>query len=879
MKLPRQLSDYLHASASQPLLLWGALLAALLLYWSISAVQVAGGLRAQLNVLNTTYHTNLAFLHQHSHQRLGHLQQQMPDAGIAAWLQAQNHDAFHHQLLFFSNDGVLQRDGTARTLQPEPVLTARERQRLQEPGVTQMLATMAFDQGYFLPFCQRMHRQNGILCALSSTSSPLLQWFAASDLSYSSMRVLRDDGVLLLASPLPVSRQHLLGQWLTTETGALSSHTISTALAQSGTNQSGQLQSLHHYPELHLWQAASVPYAVMLQHWFGRIIWGTLLLCGIALLCRHYVQHHLRQQDHWSQHRTRLQQQLGAQQQDVLRLFRILPGNLYRLQLPEHRIDLLGHGMQPVFGPEFQQRLKALPSLLALIHTDDQQHYLRHTEDAARTGQDYDIHYRLQLSPGNIQWVRDRGHVIQSDDGHFILEGLLLDVTEQTLSKQHVDYLATRDPLTELMNRYSFNDELITTIDRLRPQQDSLALLFIDLDRFKTVNDSLGHQVGDRLLQLAAERLRQTVGPQHRIARLGGDEFVVMMIGPEDRAAVIRLAEAIIGALKQPYELDHYRLNSSCSIGISLCPDDSAESYILLRNADTAMYHAKSRGGDTWEFFTSAMNEQVHSRMTLENELRKAIANEEFELWYQPQVRTTDNRLLGAEALLRWRHPTAGMISPADFIPIAEETGLIREIGDWALQEACRTFRHWSDEYGLPLNIAVNVSVRQLDDEFVFRVQEILHQTGLPAAQLELEITESLLMDNVQDNIRLLESINRFGVRFAMDDFGTGYSSLSYLKQFPISKIKIDRAFINDITLDPEDEAIVRAITAMAHSLKLGLVAEGVENDQQLALLQHMQCDCYQGYFFSKPLPAHEFSQRLLQQRGSNPSVASADLL
>lgn len=870
MKLPRQLSERLPLLTTRPVLLWAALLGALILYWAISAWQVSQLLQHKLVTLNSAQQINLSLLHQHSHQRLIRLREQLPSADAVLWLQ-QHRDALHHQLLLFSPDGRLQTTLNQRTPYPEPSLTGQDLQWLSRPGQTRMASTLSFDQGHFLPFCQRLPEQQGILCLLTSTSSPLLQWQASGHLPHSAMRIVRSDGVLLLASPLPVSRQHLLGKPLTPDTGVPEQRALIAALESSGVSQRPQLLHAAFNPDLQIWQIAGLPYAIVLQRWLGHILWGSLLLITLGVLAGYILRQQRRQQQQARQQQQLLQEELTQQQQEAQRLFRTLPGSLYRLHLPEHRLHLLGHGLQPVFSAELQYRLQELPSLLALIHSDDQQLYLRRTEDAARTGQDYDIMYRLQISPGQIQWVRDRGHVLTAADDSLMLEGLLLDVTDQTLSKQHVDYLATRDPLTELMNRYSFNDELINTIDRLRPQQDTLALLFIDLDRFKTVNDSLGHQVGDRLLQQAAERLRRTVGPQHRIARLGGDEFVVMMISPEDRDAVVRMAETIIGALKVPYELDHYRLNSSCSIGISLCPEDSAESYILLRNADTAMYHAKARGGNVWQFFTSAMNEQAHSRLTLENELRRAISNHEFELWYQPQVRTTDNHLIGAEALLRWRHPTAGMVSPADFIPIAEETGLIRDIGDWALQEACRTFSRWNEQYGLNLTIAVNVSVRQLDDEFVLRVQEVLHQTGLPARHLELEITESLLMDNVQDNIRLLESINRFGVRFAMDDFGTGYSSLSYLKQFPISKLKIDRAFINDITRDPEDEVIVRAITAMAHSLKLGLVAEGVENDQQLALLQHMRCDCYQGYLFSKPLPEDEFCNRLLKPACGEP--------
>jgi EAL domain-containing protein (putative c-di-GMP-specific phosphodiesterase class I) len=294
-------------------------------------------------------------------------------------------------------------------------------------------------------------------------------------------------------------------------------------------------------------------------------------------------------------------------------------------------------------------------------------------------------------------------------------------------------------------------------------------------------------------------------------------------------------------------------------------PQDSTESHILLRNADTAMYSAKAKGGNRYQFYTDEMNQKVNTRLTIETELRRAIKENEFEVHYQPQVNAYTGELEGAEALVRWIHPTAGMISPIEFIPVAEETGLIRDIGDWVLEQSCITFKEWNQEAELNLSVAVNVSVRQLDDSFVLRVQEILNQTGFSKDLLELEITESLLMDNVSENVRILENINRQGVRFAMDDFGTGYSSLSYLRQFPISKLKIDRSFVNDITDDPDDEAIIRAIIAMGQTLKLKVIAEGVENHQQLVLLQSMGCDSYQGFYFSKPLPAADFYKKYIQ--------------
>jgi len=394
--------------------------------------------------------------------------------------------------------------------------------------------------------------------------------------------------------------------------------------------------------------------------------------------------------------------------------------------------------------------------------------------------------------------------------------------------------------------------------------------LFIDLDRFKTINDSLGHQVGDRLLKLVAQRLKDCIDENTLLARLGGDEFMVMMKNPANIAAVEALAHTINVVLRKTYELDYYKLNTSCSIGISMYPQDSIESHILLRNADTAMYSAKAKGGNRYQFYTNEMNQKVNSRLTIETELRRAIKQNEFEVHYQPQVNAHTGELEGAEALVRWIHPTAGMVSPVEFIPIAEETGLIRDIGDWVLEQACNTFQQWNLESELNLSVAVNVSVTQLDDSFVLRVQEILKQSGFDKDNLELEITESLLMDNIEENVRIMDNITRQGVRFAMDDFGTGYSSLSYLRQFPISKLKIDRSFVNDITDDSDDEAIIRAIIAMGQTLKMKVIAEGVENHQQLLLLQTMGCDSYQGYYFSKPLPAENFYEKYIKPATEN---------
>ncbi|WP_419811891.1 EAL domain-containing protein [Bacterioplanoides sp.] len=538
-----------------------------------------------------------------------------------------------------------------------------------------------------------------------------------------------------------------------------------------------------------------------------------------------------------------------------------ISGCAYQADYPSYKLKFVTQGSEHIFSLPADDFALHHYSLLDFLHEDDKDNVIRQIEKHVKEQSSFE--FVCRLTQGNkSRWAMNKGQITTSKNGNLIIEGLLVDITDQKLSQQQVEYLATRDPLTELANRYCFNDEMISHINRDTQHQQPFALLLIDLDRFKTINESLGHQVGDRLIRLVSERLKKAVNEKHLLARLGGDEFIIMMNNPGESQDIIVLAHHIRDILAQTFQLDYYKLSTTCSIGISLYPDNATESNELMQHADTAMYKAKEKGGNCYQFFSNDMNHQAKERLILENELRKAIKLGQFELHYQPQVTTESNVLLGAEALIRWNHPERGMISPVDFIPIAEETGMIKEIGDWALDQACSVFSRWNKQFGLNLIISVNVSARQLSEQFVTRVKNTLDKYQFPAEQLELEITESLLMDNLNENIRLMQKINELGVDFAMDDFGTGYSSLSYLKQFPLGKLKIDRSFINDITSDADDEAIVRAIIAMVNTLKLKLVAEGVENDQQLSMLSEMNCYSYQGYYFSRPLPEKEFQQR-----------------
>ena len=443
---------------------------------------------------------------------------------------------------------------------------------------------------------------------------------------------------------------------------------------------------------------------------------------------------------------------------------------------------------------------------------------------------------------------------------HFI--AIFTDITERKRSEADIQHLAHHDTLTGLANRFSLGARLEQAAADARRNGQQLAVAFLDLDRFKNINDSLGHHVGDELLVQVAQRLATAVRETDTVARLGGDEFVVVLQGMRGSSGTAHVADKLLARLSEPYVVQGSELHTTPSIGISLFPDDSEEPATLLRNADTAMYHAKAAGRANYQFYTEEMNRIATARLDLERKLRQALARREFELWYQPQFASSDGALTGLEALVRWRHPEDGLIAPAHFIPLAEETGIIMEIGTWVLGEACRQLRHWLDTRLPAVRMSVNLSVRQLRDAHLAdTVAAVLAGTGLSPGLLELEITESSVMDKPQKAIAVLTALKALGVRIAIDDFGTGHSSLSYLKLFPLDHLKIDRSFVSDIEHDANDAAIVAAAVSLAHNLGLRVVAEGVESAVQVARLRELGCDELQGYHFSRPLPAAEIEQ------------------
>jgi len=441
--------------------------------------------------------------------------------------------------------------------------------------------------------------------------------------------------------------------------------------------------------------------------------------------------------------------------------------------------------------------------------------------------------------------------------------GIFSDISERKLAEERIQYLAHYDALTDLPNRVLLRDRLKQAIIKAQRSNETVAVIFLDLDRFKQINDTLGHAVGDALLQTVAGRLQQCVREQDTVSRQGGDEFLVMLPAATAEGAAL-VAQKVLSALAEPCLIEGHDLRITPSLGISLYPNDATDIETLIKLADVAMYHAKDIGRNNYQFYTASLNASAYERMALENGLRLALERDELMLHYQPQIDLATGRVVGCEALIRWQHPEHGMVSPSRFIPVAEECGLIVPIGEWVIREACRQLRIWQDAGYGPLLMAVNMSALQFRKAGLDgMVMQVLSDAGVMAQAVELELTESILMHGVDATLATLQKFSALGLQLSIDDFGTGYSSLSYLKRFPIHKLKIDQSFVRDIATDINDAAIVRTIIVMAHSLNLRVIAEGVETADQLAFLREAGCDEMQGYFFSRPLPAAEFGALL----------------
>jgi diguanylate cyclase (GGDEF)-like protein/PAS domain S-box-containing protein len=531
--------------------------------------------------------------------------------------------------------------------------------------------------------------------------------------------------------------------------------------------------------------------------------------------------------------------------------------NAYCKYFMREREDIIGNTFKP-FATEEDARL--IEQHLALLSTENPSIVYEHRF----------------IIPGrdaiDVRWLRWTGKALLDGNGQMAeIQTVGWDVTENKMleeklreNEDRLKHLAHFDVLTGLSNRTYFNSRLAEEVSRCKRYDRRLVVMFLDLDNFKKINDSLGHDVGDLLLKEVSQRIGICLRDTDIVSRLGGDEFTVILteLAKDEDAALA--AQRIIDAVSRPFILRQHEFYVTVSIGMAVYPLDGENGDTMVKNADTAMYYAKSQGRNNYQFYSAQMNAAHMERLTIESQLRKAVENREFVLFYQPQISIQTGHIIGAEALIRWIHPVKGMIPPMKFIPVAEETGLIIPISEWVIMTACEQNKRWKDEGFPPLTVAVNISMRHfMQPNLLDVIAEALQKTGLPSPCLELELTESIVMHNVDEVIRILQKFRETGVQSSIDDFGTGYSSLNYLKRLPINKLKIDQSFVRNITADQNDAMIVKTVIEMAHNLGLRVIAEGVETSDQVNFLRTLACDELQGYFFSKPLPAEEFIQLL----------------
>jgi diguanylate cyclase (GGDEF)-like protein/PAS domain S-box-containing protein len=543
--------------------------------------------------------------------------------------------------------------------------------------------------------------------------------------------------------------------------------------------------------------------------------------------------------------------------------------------LIENAPDLIAvldeQGMIQYVSPSSMQVLGRRPEELvglhfsSIVHPDDLPMVLQEFEAVvAHPNELRKSRFRVLTADGSLHYLEAVGHAVPTADGR--LEAIInsRDVTDRVQAESRIEFLAHHDSLTGLANRTVLQNYVPTAMAQASRQQQLLALLFLDLDRFKIINDSLGHERGDLLLQEVARRLQASVRASDVVVRLGGDEFAIVQTGFDDPSGSAALAQKIVGVLSEPFLIDGLEVYTSISIGIAIYPNDGTTTRDLVKGADLAMYRAKIEGRDKFQFFSPEMTATFEQRLNLEHGLRQALVHEEFLLCYQPELELATGEIVGLEALLRWQHPARGLLPPAAFINVAEECGLIVPIGRWVLIHACLQAQQWRVESVFPPRASVNISTLQFQREgLVQAVREALEISGLPPERLELEVTESLLMQNVEKAIDIIHDLRELGVHITIDDFGTGYSSLSYLKAFSVDKLKIDQSFTHDLNTDPSDAAIIRAIIGLGHALGMRVLAEGVETEEQMNFLREEGCDEVQGFLISRPVPAGDIAPML----------------
>jgi diguanylate cyclase (GGDEF)-like protein len=519
-----------------------------------------------------------------------------------------------------------------------------------------------------------------------------------------------------------------------------------------------------------------------------------------------------------------------------------------------------------IFGlPAGQPATITMEWLHTHINPLDLAHFKNAVRNTVRNGTVLDINYRIISGDESEIVVNSQGELEHDEAGRpCLLSGTTLDITARIKAESEIQQLINYDSLTGLPNRSLLHDRFHLAIAQTSRDKQLLGVLMLDLDRFKDINETLGHRAGDKLLKAVSERLQSCIRDSDTLARLGGDEYVAILVGVPHEDGITSVAKKILGVISEPFYIDGHEIFSTCSIGIAVYPMDGEDSHTLLKHADLAMYQAKGLERNNFQFFSREMNNMVLERMMLENSMRKGLERGEFFLVYQPQVDARTGGIFGMEALLRWQHPDMGILTPDRFIGLAEDNGLIIPLGEWVLREACRQNKAWQEQGLPPVRVAVNLSAKQFGQ---YHLDEIIAATlleaGLDPEWLELELTESFIMKDVEQNAALLKKFEEMGISLAIDDFGTGYSSLSYLKNFPISRLKIDRSFVRDITTNPDDAAIARIIINIARSLNLSVIAEGVETRAQMQFLSFNNCVEMQGYLFSRPVRAEEFAELL----------------
>ncbi len=551
--------------------------------------------------------------------------------------------------------------------------------------------------------------------------------------------------------------------------------------------------------------------------------------------------------------------------------FRQLAGNIpqvFWITDTSHRQTLyVSPAAETMLGRPLQDILSDPRALVRAVHREDRARVYAARKTAVESG--YDETYRIIRSDGSIRWVHDRAFPVRDGDGRiYRIAGIAEDVTDRKHAEERLEHLAHYDVMTNLPNRVLFYDRLKQALVQAKRNRWTTGIMFIDVDRFKNVNDTLGHAVGDNLLQQIAERLSRSIRSGDTVGRLGGDEFAIVLSTLASAQDVNIVAQKIMTSFNEPFKLEGTEVYVTASIGITLYPDDSSDQDVLIKNADAAMYRAKKLGRNSYQFYTPEMNASAIQFLGMESSLRRALERNEFLMYYQPKASVADGDITGLEALLRWRHPERGLVSPAEFIPLLEETGFIVQVGEWVLKAVCSQIKAWELAGERFVPVAVNLSARQFAaNDLGPTIRRILEEHQVDPALIEFEITESSLMANTEEAARTLEYLDQLGVSLSVDDFGTGYSSLGYLKRFPLSALKIDRSFVRDITSDGDDATITRAVISMAHSLGLKVIAEGVETRAQLEFLAEYGCNEIQGYYFSRPMAAEDCSAWVKAQR------------